>query len=183
MWNKAYIREYVRGRVGAQSIQENSEYSATIVSKLKGIDEINHGKCILCYMPLVDEVDIKEFIEYCLGKGIRVCLPRCMDDYTMTAHEIKSIKNLIVGKYNILEPSPDDKLVDATKIDIVILPGVAFDKKRNRLGRGAGYYDRYLQANMYKIMVAFDCQRIKEITTSDHDISVNMVLTEKRNYK
>jgi 5-formyltetrahydrofolate cyclo-ligase len=83
---------------------------------------------------------------------------------------------LITGAYNILEPD-DNNYFPVEDIELIIIPGVAFDKQKNRLGRGKGYYDKLLSnTEAFKIGICYDFQLVDEISTDAHDIKMDIVI-------
>ncbi len=143
---------------------------------------------ILCYMDFRNEVKTGGMIRAALCAGKRVGLPLVKKngmERELLAYEIKDPdKDVQKGTYGILEPLGDKlRRVDAGEIDLVIVPGAAFDVHKQRLGYGAGYYDRFLQKirpDCVKMGVAFDIQIMDTIPVETHDIKMDMILTESR---
>jgi 5-formyltetrahydrofolate cyclo-ligase len=99
----------------------------------------------------------------------------------MEFHSITNLKKLIPGPFDILEP-PDGKTIAPKHIDLILVPGLAFDNRGNRLGYGHGYYDRYLKLidpKCFILGVAYSFQIIDKTPKTNHDIPVHAVLTEK----
>ena len=98
---------------------------------------------------------------------------------TMNFHTIDGIENLKKNHLDISEPVNGEI---CTNIDVVIVPGIAFDKSGNRLGFGSGYYDKFLNlhASIYKIALAFDFQLIDTIDIQEHDVPMDLIITENR---
>ena len=94
--------------------------------------------------------------------------------------KINSLNDLVIGKFNILEPK--DRFKTKEELDLIIVPGLVFDKKGNRIGHGKGYYDSFLKKhpNATKIGLAFEDQINKKILVEDHDIPMDFIITEKR---
>ena len=92
----------------------------------------------------------------------------------------KSFDDLISGMYGIQEPSPEKRIkMNPEIIDLVIVPGIAFDRQGGRLGHGKGYYDRFLQfTRAFRLGLAFDCQLLKTVPTESHDVPMNAILSE-----
>ena len=100
----------------------------------------------------------------------------------MKAVKINSLDELIVDNYGILEPKYVDKNNIGDNFDLIIMPGVAFDRCGNRIGYGGGYYDKYLlniKEDIKKIALAYDIQVIDDIHREKHDIKVDCIITEK----
>ena len=101
----------------------------------------------------------------------------------MEAVKIVDLTNLKEDKYGILEPTKDIEAMNKNELDLVIMPGLAFDTNGGRLGYGGGYYDKYLQkiaGNLSKVALAYDFQIVQEVPKEEHDIKVDYIITEKR---
>ena len=120
-------------------------------------------------------------IDEALEAGKRVALPRCTSWGTIVPKEIKDRHaDLEEGTYEIQEPRKCQKDVGLEKIDLFIIPGLAFDAKNKRLGRGKAYYDRFLRElppDKITIGLAFDFQMMKDLPEDSHDIPVSKVIT------
>ena len=118
-------------------------------------------------------------IEQGLKSNKIIALPRYESkDREYSACVIKSLKDLVVGKYNIMEPSPICNEVNINQLDLVIVPGVAFDRFGGRLGRGNGYYDRFLK-NLKAIFygVCFKQQVVDKTPQDLHDAKMDIIMT------
>jgi len=165
--------------------KERDEKSCLICKKLIASPEFQNSKTILLYCPKADEVDAWTAITAALVQKKTVCLP-CTDEEKkeITACRIIGSEKLEKAAYGIFEPRRDEKKVIAPeKIDLIVVPGVAFDVHGNRVGHGLGYYDKFLSAatNALKVAIAFDFQVIDEkIVCESHDVQVDQIITEKR---
>ena len=138
---------------------------------------ISH-QTILAYWPLPDEVDIRPLIDQLVGQGIKVVLPKVTGDETMELRRYTSRADLQEGAFHIMEPVGE--AFDAyDQIDFALVPGMAFDAAGHRLGRGKGYYDRFLSAHrhIYKIGVCFPFQRVAEVPSEEHDVMMDEVIS------
>jgi len=99
----------------------------------------------------------------------------------MRFFEVSDLKQLVIGTFGVLEPP---ETLEAPRLDLTIVPGLAFDESGNRLGYGAGYYDRFFEKNrsVYRIGVCFEFQRVTELPVSLYDIPMDLVITEKNTY-
>lgn len=175
-----------RNSLGGRELRERS---SNIFNNLKNMDEFKKSRYIMCYMSFGNEVDTSELIKECLELGKRVAIP-LIEDLDGTGKKISPCEisdmesNFEKGTYGILEPKKETaRRIDPQVIDLVIVPGVAFDIKKNRIGYGAGYYDRFLkkvEKDCVKIAVAFELQIVDEIPYEDHDLPMDMIITEKR---
>lgn len=128
------------------------------------------------------EWDTTNIIKKAWEQGKQVCVPKCLPkNRKMIFYQIDNFDQLEVVYYNLLEPKPDETTPKDKKfIDLIVVPGVVFDKKGYRIGFGGGYYDRYL-AN-YKnetVSLLHTKQLINRIPIDNHDIAVKYLLTEK----
>lgn len=177
METKNSIRKQIKSFV---SSIEDKDYQANLVCKKLIREYEAYGyKSVLCFMPMKDEIDIKPFISYLTDKDINVYVPVSFDNGIMSFYKLQEIDNLVTGKYGISEPERQDEYVYDPN-DLIIVPGVAFDKYCNRMGRGKGYYDIFLNKHKLKsIAVCYNEQIIDKVPTEVHDIKMNMVICEK----
>ena len=133
---------------------------------------------LLTYWPLPDEVDIRPLIDQLVAEGKTVVLPKVTGDETMELRRYTSRDDLQEGAFHILEPV-GEPFTDYDQIDVALVPGMAFDAAGHRLGRGKGYYDRFLAAHphLYKIGVCFPFQRVAEVPSEAHDIIMDEVIS------
>ena len=115
--------------------------------------------------------------------GKQVCLPRCLPGNQMEARLVQRDSTLVRHPYGMLEPGPDCPLIPPDQIDLVLVPGLAFDRSGGRLGRGGGYYDRWL-AGFSGITAALcrDGLLMEAIPRLPHDLGVDLVITETSLY-
>lgn len=134
-------------------------------------------KTILAYWPLPDEVDIRPLIDQLVAQGVTVVLPKVTGDETMELRRYASRADLEEGAFHIMEPV-GDAFEAYDQIGLALVPGMAFDAACHRLGRGKGYYDRFLSAHpdIYKIGVCFPFQRVAEVPSEAHDVIMDEVI-------
>lgn len=139
-------------------------------------ERLADGRVVMAYWPLPDEVDIRPLIDRLVAAGTTVLLPKVTDEDTMELRRYTSRADLQEGAFHIMEPT-GPVFTDYGLIDTALVPGVAFDSARHRLGRGRGYYDRFLAAcpHIYKIGVCFPFQHVAEVPTEAHDIEMDAV--------
>ena len=163
------------------SEEERRAASQAICARLLEMPAVQKAGTILSYEALPEEVDLTRLHE-AMGGNARLCFPVSLAGGVMEAWEPGEWK---LGRYGIREPDREkSRLVEPEKIDLVLAPCVGFDKKRDRLGHGAGYYDRYLpRVSAPVIAVAFECQKLKRVAADRHDRAVDAVVTEKTVYR
>jgi 5-formyltetrahydrofolate cyclo-ligase len=165
------------------SKEENIKKSKEIKEKLFNLKEFKDAETILFYVSYNGEVFTHDMIcELFYKKNIIVPLSN-KENHTLTLSHLKSWEELCIGSYNILEPSIEK--IRETKIqaiDLIIVPGVAFDEHGGRLGHGKGYYDRLLSESkdIFKIGLCFEFQIFDNIPMDEHDVYMDLIVTEKR---
>jgi 5,10-methenyltetrahydrofolate synthetase len=159
-----------------QHADQLAKWSAEIVEKLTS-SILPHTSTILCYWPLPDEPDIRQLINTLVNEGKTVLLPKVTGDETMTIHRYTSPGDMAEGAFHIMEPTTA-AFTDLAQIDTVLVPGVAFDAAGHRLGRGRGYYDRFLATcpQVRKVGICFPFQRVAEVPFEGHDIVMDEVI-------
>lgn len=179
---KKDLREKVKTLLRSQEEEKRLEKSLLIKNKLLNMDVFQRASNILFYASFDGEVDTFEMIISSIKLGKTVGLPVVKRDGTQLLPRIihSFERDLEKGPYGIKQPkiNPENEM---KIIDLVIVPGLAFDKKNYRIGRGAGYYDRFLSAlsdKIYTLGLAFDFQIIERLPQIDqHDVPVKHVLT------
>lgn len=143
-----------------------------------------NSKSIFTYVNFGSEVNTIAIIERALEEGKEIYVPKTdIIKKEMVAVKIKSIKDLEVGNYGMLEPKEGLTIAEKENFDLIIMPGAVFDYKGNRIGYGAGYYDKYLlqiDKNIKKLALAYELQILHDIPKEEHDIQVNYIITEER---
>lgn len=156
-----------------------AEKSAAACNFVINMAEFARARLILAYMPLKNEIDTAHIISEAQSKGKRVAFPRCEYENILSLHVPKNANAFEAGRFGIRQPIvAQSEQVNAQDIDLLIVPGVAFDNQCNRLGHGAGYFDRLLKATRgIKIGLCFDFQLVDTIPTDEHDVSMDFVVT------
>lgn len=149
--------------------------SSKIFERLETCEAFKEARTVLLYYSLKDEPDTHAFIEK-WSKEIKILLPViCGDELELRVY--RGRENLTTGTYGIKEPL-GEPFTDYASIDLAVIPGVAFDRSGNRLGRGKGYYDKLLQhITAYKIGVCFPFQQVEEIPAEEFDIRMDEVIS------
>ena len=181
-------KELIRRRKNFQRIifcaRDDFAASKSITDKVIHLPEYRKASLIYAYASNTNEVWTFEIIKDALLSGKRVALPRVISDGVMEFREISAINDLKKGYQGIMEPGDDDVLLDPKEDipDIIMVPGVAFDTSKNRMGHGKGFYDRYLSEMPDSLFLglAFDCQIEDTIPTDENDIPMDMIVTQDR---
>lgn len=167
----------MRERKTETAVSARLDLSGPILRTLASHPKFIEAKTVLLYHSLPDEVDTRDFIRYWATRK-RILLPVVEGD-ELVLKVFHTDTPLNEGAFGILEPQGDN-YTDFLSIDLAIIPGVAFDNKCNRLGRGKGYYDRLLKRmpheKIYKIGLCFDFQKVEKIPCEPHDIAMDEVI-------
>jgi 5-formyltetrahydrofolate cyclo-ligase len=165
----------VRAAISAIRIrpEEREEASSAIHDRIMRLKEWQDAETVLLYAPLPDEPDVERLFD----QSKRICFPRFKVDRDYQSAIVETVQDLVVGKFGIKEPPPKANEVGGSSIDITLVPGLAFDEDCNRLGRGRGFYDRWLpQLSGVKIGIGFDHQLIGAVPNEPHDHQLDMVV-------
>jgi 5-formyltetrahydrofolate cyclo-ligase len=156
------------------------EHSALVCAQILSLSQYADAKHVLLYFPIRNEVDVTPVLEDAFIKGKKVYLPVIRQENRMEACEYNEFDMLIKNEFNILEPMGSD-VIAPEKLDFIIVPGVAFDRRLYRIGFGAGYYDRYLPlaVNAYKAGAAYAFQIVELIEEENHDVCLDALVTER----
>lgn len=143
------------------------------------------AQTLLCYMAFRNEVDVSKVMEDAWQQGKRVLLPRVNPaDRTMKCIQVEKFSDLQSGAYGIMEPLDDpSRMIPPTEIDLVIVPGVAFDSQGYRLGYGGGYYDRFFSSpsiRPIRVGVSFPEQLVADVYPESHDQRMDFVITSTK---
>ena len=172
---KKELRQHIREIKRQFSQQQLEELSFPIISRLKS--RLASTKTILAYYSLPDEVDTRQLLDDLVSEGKTVLLPKVIDDENMEIRRYTGRQDLEEGSLHLMEPI-GEPFTDYEDIDIVVLPGLAFDAEGHRLGRGRGYYDRFLHRKNHPFCVGicFDFQKVAEVPVDEYDIPVDEVI-------
>ena len=179
---KKEIRKSIIEKRNKIKNKDKTSMDKKIIDIFKEEESYKKARGIFIYIGFGSEINTKIIIEDALKKGKEVYVPK-VKGKEMLLIKIDSLENLVTSSYGILEPTGDNNDFDVDKLDLIVMPGVAFDSRGNRIGYGGGYYDRFLEKNKIyseKIALAYECQILKSITSEKHDIKVDKILTEER---
>jgi len=177
MSEKPVLREQIRRELAGLDAGTVRAHSAAVWERLTGIGEFKVAKCLCVYVSFGVEIETHGLIRQLLALGRQVCAPAFREGYVPV--EIQDFdRDLVAGKLGILEPSPG---APTCRPDAWLVPGLGFDGKGNRLGRGKGYYDGLLRdAHGVKIALAHDFQVKVTVPTTDRDVRMDYIVTEKQ---
>ncbi len=181
---KSALRKKLLKLLKSQKEEDRLKKSRAIQKRLFLTPEFKQAKVILFYASFNGEVETFRMMKQAQKLGKKIVLPTILEDQKkMILSLVENLgKDLVCGAYGISEPNPRAiKPVDLEAIDLAIVPGVAFDSDNNRLGRGAGYYDRFLvklSSDVPTFGLAFDFQVLNRLPhPQKHDVAVSRVIT------
>ncbi len=181
--DKQQLRIKMKQQLSSQSRDNREAASKEIAVRLFDSDEFKQAKIIMFYAGTDSEVNTEGMIKRALSAGKTIVLPVAKEeDKKLIASQIIDFdKELKLGPYGILEPEEEYvREIDKEKIELVIVPGLAFDRTGRRLGRGKGYYDRFLSSlpsKTPKIGLAFNFQIVERIPCEPHDFPLTSVIS------
>ena len=176
--NKAEIRTRLRAMRRVLSKQEQDAAAKSVHDHLAAFDAYRTSRVVMAYMACRGELSLEPVIRDVLARGKTLVLPRCEADGIMTARRICAMSDLVPGAYGLLEPDGACEAIAPAKIDLILVPGVAFDRMGRRLGQGAGYYDRFLPGTQALCAgVCHDFALLENVPSQAHDIPMDFVIT------
>lgn len=172
--SKSELRQQIREKKRQFTRQQLDELSLSVLDRLR--PRLRDAHIVLAYYSLPDEVNTHQLIDELVAEGKTVLLPKVLDGETMELRRYTGRQDLSEGSFHIMEPV-GEPFSDYSEIDLSLIPGMAFDAQGNRLGRGKGYYDRFLRAmSVRTIGVCFDFQRVDVVPTDENDVAVDEVI-------
>lgn len=181
---KQQLRRRQKAAFGALDRCLRRQADEKICKKLLSLPSYQKAKTVFCFVPMQDEVDVTPFLQAVLQSGRRLAVPLCLEQGQMEAREITGLSQLQAGAYGILEPPRQAAVVLPQEIDFAVIPGLGFDADGGRLGRGGGYYDRYLdKISGSTVGVTYQQLLLPCAAFSAWDRRVQGVCTEQKLYK
>lgn len=178
---KTELRKFMMEKRKALSKEQKKKFDLIIFSKVIKSNYYKKATKIFIFVSREDEVNTIDIINHALNHNKIICVPKVISKLQgMEVLEIKSLMDLEPGKFGILEPKLGNTIIKGETIDLVLLPGLAFDKEGGRLGYGGGFYDRYLTkitSNTPKIGIGYDFQIIAKVIMERYDNYIDGVIT------
>lgn len=177
MEQKKMMRSNVRQLKKQYTLQQLQDMSGEAIACLMENAYIKKASTIMLYYSLPDEVFTHEVIKTLAAGGKKILLPVVIDSENMELREYHDDNDLTLGAYDIMEPT-GKLFTDYDTIDVAVVPGMMFDREGNRLGRGKGYYDRFLKkiADVHKIGICFKFQVAESVPCEENDVRVDELI-------
>ena len=190
MTTKQELRQMIRQR----KLQHSVDESSAVIARLKENQQFAEAHTLLLYSALPDEVQTQALLDELTMQGKTVLLPRVVSDTEMELCRYTGRQDLRAGAFGIMEPV-GELFTDYAEIDVAVIPGMAFDAEGHRLGRGKGYYDRFLSPithhpspnthhpspnthHLYKIGLCFSWQLVDHVPSDAHDVRMDCVISQ-----
>ncbi|WP_431189495.1 5-formyltetrahydrofolate cyclo-ligase [Aciduricibacillus chroicocephali] len=184
--NKTELRKQTIHNLKALDSEEKKRIESQMLEILQNRQIWKKAKTVAITVSQGFEWDTKPFIEAAWAAGKTVCVPKCEpESKQLTFHAFTSYDQLEVVYYGLLEPKPNEtEIVEKNSIDLIVVPGLMFDKRGYRVGFGGGFYDRYLAGykNRTVSLVSEDIQLVDHVPNESFDIPVECLITEKTFY-
>jgi 5-formyltetrahydrofolate cyclo-ligase len=180
---KAALRREIRAALQKISPAARDAASAQLCDRLKDQSFWKSAASVLFFAPLPDEADVWPLLEETVAGGKIAALPRFDPaDQTYAARRVQNPQSEIaIGPFGIREPKSGCAEIALSRLNLIVVPGVAFDLCGRRLGRGRGFYDRLLaEIQGVKCGIAFNEQIAGEVPTGEHDLQMDFILTPTR---
>ena len=179
MQSKNEIRKAMQQKKKELSLEYEKRAEEACFKRVISLPEWKNAECILIYVSYNHEMGTMLLIEEAFRLGKIVASPK-VEGSVMNFYVYETWNELIKSKRGILEPVPNDKVIPDNSL--MLMPGVAFDVNRNRIGYGGGYYDKYNAAHPHikKVAIAYDFQILDDVPSDIYDIKPDRVITETR---
>lgn len=176
---KRQLRKDMLERRLSMNEAEVMEKSFKIAQHLRRLDVFNKSRTLALYSPIKNEVDTKAIFNFAIESDKLVFFPRT-ENKSINFYLVRNLNELQPGKFKIMEPPLTSQSIPLEKIDLFLLPGVAFDRFGFRLGYGHGYYDRVIcKVKAVLVGLAYKFQVVDDIHHTENDIKVHMIVTEE----
>ncbi|MBQ4522614.1 MAG: 5-formyltetrahydrofolate cyclo-ligase [Lachnospiraceae bacterium] len=177
--DKSIIRAEIKEQKRQLSKEQILELSHFCIQKLNELECMEKYDVICPYVSYNQEVFTWDFIKQLRKDNKKVAVPKVCGD-EMEFYYIRQFSDLVPGAYGILEP--DTRLLMTEQKALIIMPGLAFDEEKNRIGYGGGFYDKYLEKHpdFFKVALAYEFQIYQKLNTEQFDLKPDIIVTDKR---
>ena len=182
---KKELRRRVRAQERELSPRYKGQSAAAIAALVCALPDYRDADTVFCFMGTAREIDTRPILNDALTRGKRLCLPLCAaEPGIMELRAVESLDRLVQGAYGILEPAAECPRLMPDEVDFAVLPCLSCSRAGHRLGKGGGYYDRFLAAYRGSAVLLCREQLLREdIPVEPHDMPVPWVVTESGLYE
>lgn len=181
---KKALRREVRMAERAIPLEEKLSSDERILTRLRTLSEYQNADTVFCFVGTPHEIDTRPILLDVLASGRRLCVPRCLAGHRMEPVVIRSLSDLSPGAYDILEPVAACQVIQSDEVDFTVVPCLSCDRSGRRLGRGGGYYDRFLTS--YRGQAAMVCREslMRRCIPADlYDQTIEILVTDVQIYR
>ncbi len=185
-------KKQLRAEASARRAEQTDAHHASqqIFQQIAALPEYARARTVMLYLDMLSEVRTRWFLSTAWSEGKHVVVPYC-ENGELELFRLDHVGELAPGTIGVLEPRRElrghpDRKIARSGPDLIVIPGLAFDRGGGRLGYGKGYYDRFLchiRGDATRVAVCFECQLVAEVPRLPHDIRMDMIVTEKAVYK
>ena len=189
-WRRRKAQLRTRAHDNRRRQPDKDPLSRSICQKIVDLDEYARARTVMSYVDIRDEVRTRHLLATALEQRKRLVVPYCVAD-ELRLFLVDELDELVPDTLGIPEPKGElrgleKRRVEIGQVDLIVVPGVAFDAAGGRIGHGGGYFDRLLclaQADTTFVAPAFECQIFPDVPMQPHDVFMHMVVTEKTIYR
>ena len=178
---RSLLRARLRQARAARSAQEQARDARAVAARILALTAYREAHVVMAYAAARGEIALDAVMEDALLRGKTLALPLCTGPGQMQARRVTALSRLTPGRYGIAEPDADCPQVAPETIDLILVPGVAFDARGGRLGQGGGYYDRFLPGTRaLRVGVCPDFALLDAVPMRAHDARMDGIVTPER---
>ncbi len=175
---KNELRREMKELLASLTPEQYQLVNSRLESAFLKLEIVKKTEKIMLYFSIKQEVHTHSLINILLNQNKIISLPACTPNKDLRAAIIYNLAQLFPGIYGLKEPGPEAPELKPDELDLIVIPGLAFDERGFRLGHGAGYYDRFLaHTNAFKLGLGYDFQLVPELPVEDHDVKLDALLT------
>ena len=175
---RSLLRAWLRQARAARTAQEQARDARAVAARILALPAYREARVVMAYAAARGEIALDAVMEDALLRGKTLALPLCTGPGRMQARRVTALSRLTPGRYGIAEPDADCSQVAPETIDLILVPGVAFDARGGRLGQGGGYYDRFLAGpRAMRVGICHDFALVERVPTQAHDLAMDSIIT------
>ena len=175
---RSQLRARLRQARAARTWQEQERDARAIAARILALPAYRDARVVMAYAAASGEIALDAVMADALVQGKALALPLCVGPGVMQARAVSALSQLRPGRYGIPEPGADCPRIDPADIDLMLVPGVAFDARGGRVGQGGGYYDRFLaRTKALRAGVCHDFALIARVPAQAHDMRMDCIFT------
>lgn len=178
--SKKELRREMAGRLQQLPLAAQQRKSLAVCQQLLSLPVYQQAKRLMAFLNMPEEVSLDALIDRAIADGKEVYVPLCRDKTQMDAVRLDNLNAAVEGMYGIRTAPAGSPCIEPAALDLVLVPGVAFDRHGHRLGHGAAYYDRFLakSGNAPAVAAAFSEQTVDFVPIDAHDVSMSALVTD-----